>query len=369
VLATFKDSDIEKSVKLNYTDFGSFTTYIKNGYVEFLDFYGDLYDTETGEFFSGHHFTVVDRTWVVDNGPIGTWDGKPYIFHSGWRKQSGNLWAMGPLDNLVGMQYMLNHLENARADAFDKMIEGDLIIQGDVDVVTNEVTGSREFYISSERGSVSYLTPDTTILSADLKQREIEELMEMYAGAPREAMGIRTPGEKTKFEVSSLQTAAGRIFQHKTNHFEITMLEPMINAELELAKKNMVTDSVQLIDQETGVNLFEAITKEDLKANGKMIPVGARNYARQAQLSQELMQFMNALSMDEELKAHFPAKNIAKAWDDLLGFGNHELYEPFGRMSERLEAQKTEAAAQDAMAAEDASMSTMADQPLGVNQQ
>ena len=44
--------------------------------------------------------------------------------------------------------------------------------------------------------------------------------MEMLAGAHREAMGIRSAGEKTAFEVQSLMTAAGRNFQPKTAPFE-----------------------------------------------------------------------------------------------------------------------------------------------------
>src|SRR3546814_6463709 len=40
---------------------------------------------------------------------------------------------MGPLDDLVGMQYRIDHLENAKADAFDLMIQPPLKIVGDVE--------------------------------------------------------------------------------------------------------------------------------------------------------------------------------------------------------------------------------------------
>ena len=75
-----------------------------------------------------------------------------------------------------------------------------------------------------------------TIIAASNEIHTLEEKMELYSGAPREAMGIRTAGEKTAFEVQSLQNAAGRIFQEKITSFEIELLEPILNAMLESAR-------------------------------------------------------------------------------------------------------------------------------------
>ena len=40
---------------------------------------------------------------------------------AGWRPRPDNLYAMGPLDNLVGMQYRIDHLENLKSDVFDQI--------------------------------------------------------------------------------------------------------------------------------------------------------------------------------------------------------------------------------------------------------
>ena len=74
------------------------------------------------------------------------------------------------------------------------------------------------------------------------------------AGAPKQALGFRTPGERTAFEVQSLENAASRIFQHKIDKFEQFFLEPLINLMLESAKRNMETfDVVRVMDDDLGV--------------------------------------------------------------------------------------------------------------------
>ena len=347
-LNKLNDSTIDKHQQMQFDGFGSASLYYKSGYVELLEFYGDIYDTDKGEWLKNRVITIADRQWVIRNESLGTWRGRPNIFHVGWRVRPDNLWAMGPLDNLVGMQYLINHLENARADAFDQMTDPDRVISGDVMV---EYRGAAiDYHVNDPAigGDVKHLAPDTNVLNADFQIEKKEQQMEEYAGAPREAMGIRTPGEKTAFEVSSLQNAASRIFQSKITHFEETFLEPIINAEVEVARETLNgTDVVRVLDDDFGVAEFLRVTKQDLLANGTLVPVGARHFARQATLVQNLQQFMLALQADPMLAQHFPAENLARAWEDLLGFKRLELFEKFGRVDEELEFERLRRASQD----------------------
>ena len=353
VLKNSTDTAVDKHIQMQYDGFGSASQYYKSGYVEILEFYGDIYDTDAGEWLKNYVITIVDRQYVIRSQPVNTWRGRPNIFHVGWRLRHENLWAMGPLDNLIGMQYLINHLENSRADGFDQMLDPDRVIAGDVDV---EYRGAAvDYYVNDPQigGSVSHLTPDTTILNADFQIERKEAQMEEYAGAPREAMGIRTPGEKTAFEVSSLQNAASRIFQAKITYFEEQFLEPIVNAEVEVARRNINgTDIVRVIDDDFGVAEFLRITKQDLLANGTLVPIGARHFARQATLVQNLQQFQLALQADPLMMQHFPAENLARAWEDLLGFKRLELFEKFGRVEEELEMQRLMSAAQEQLAVE-----------------
>jgi hypothetical protein len=197
---------------------------------------------------------------------------------------------------------------------------------------------------------VKNLAPDPTVLNADNQIERIEAQMEMYAGAPREAMGIRSPGEKTKFEVQRLENAASRLFQAKIKDFEQEMVEPAINGELQCAVLNLHGEDVaKVIDDDLGVLEFMSITTTDLTVKGKLRARGASHYAKQAQLVQELQGFEGVLAQDPDLKVHFPAKPRAKAWNDAMGFDKLGLYKPFGQVAEAVELHQHQSAAQSMM--------------------
>ena len=325
--------------------FGSTGQYYVSGHTTLYEFYGDLYDQETDTLLKNYVITVADGVHVLRKEPMNTYSGRPNIFHAVWKQRPDNLWGYGPLENLVGLQYRINHLENAKSDAFDDMLDPDIVIQGDIEM---EKVGAATHYFVPEGGNVSYLAPDTTVLNADFQIQALEEAMELYAGAPREALGIRSPGEKTAFEVNMLQTAANRTFEYQTQIFS-AFLEKVVNSELELAVQNLHTsDVVAVIDDDLGIEEFIRITREDLVSNGKVIPVGAREYARKSRLSQQLMTFYQTGLTDPEVIQHFPAKKIAQMWSELLDF--EDIYEPYGRIPERLEAASMQSTAQDMLA-------------------
>ena len=346
-----KIEDSNKYANTILDGFGSIAQYLKSGYVEILDFYGDIFDLESNTLYKNYQITVVDRRWIIRKQPVETWKGFPNIFHAGWRKRTDNLWAMGPLENLIGMQYKINHLENAKADAFDEMLHADRVVVGNVEEVVEEEDGTKTYYITDGQGSVNLIHPDTTVLQADFQIERYEKRMEEYAGAPREAMGIRSPGEKTKFEVATLDNARGRLFQFKTGEFESQFVEDILNAEIELSRKHLaISDAaatVEVTDETTGAKVFKDITKADLTANGKIQAQGASHYARMAQLVQNLQNMMQMLAQDKELQLHFPSTKLAQAFEELLEFENQGLVQLYGRIAERLEAQRlTNAASQ-----------------------
>lgn len=338
-LASMSATDVDKSSQLQFDGFGSASTYYNSGHVEILEFYGDIYDKNTMKLLKNHVITVVDRKHVIRSQPLETWTGRPHIYHCGWRTRPDNLWAMGPVDNLIGLQYRMNHLENSRSDAFDAMLSPDLVFTGQVEDV-EKVNGAMH-YTMAEGGSVRNLAPDTTVLNADFQIQQIEAQMELYAGAPREAMGVRTPGEKTADEVQRLEAASGRVFQHKIRYFEREFLEKILEAEVEVARRNIDTiDVIEVLDDDLGVSEFVTIQKADITANGRLNAVGARHFARQNMLTKNLQQFSAQVNNDPLLQQHFPSERLAKAWEDLLGFKNLELFQAYGRVAENAELQR-----------------------------
>jgi hypothetical protein len=261
--------------------------------------------------------TVVDRAYVLDNKENPAWNGQSPIFHAGWRDRPDNLYAMGPLDNLVGMQYRLDHLENLKADVFDQIAYPMIKIKGDVEDFDFEP--GAKIYMGDE-GDVGYLVPDSTALQADMQIKLLEDKMEEMAGAPRQAMGIRTPGEKTAFEVQTLENSASRIFEHKAAHLERTFFEPVLNCMLENARRNLdLEEEISIQDKSTGATVFLSITKEDILGNGKIVPIGARHFAERARRLQNLNTMWQIKMGDPTVGAHLSGKRFAEILSQELG--------------------------------------------------
>lgn len=344
------DKETNKHLSLEYDGYGNVSQYLRSGYVEVLTMYGDIYDFDNDELRCDYKIVVVDRMWVAEQGPIMTPSGKPHIFHCGWRIRPDNLWAQGPLELLVGMQYRINHLENAKADAWDQQLDSDLVLVGNVEERND---GARTLYIIDDgQGSVNRLAPDIGILQGNNAEiASYMALMEEIAGAPKQAMGIRTPGEKTAFEVSTLDQGAARVFQNKTSYYERTFLERILNAELEVARDNIAAvDTIPVVGDDDGVMDFLEVTPADLRSVGKLVPQGARHFARQAQLMQNLSQIQQVLA-DPAVNVHVSGKKMAEVViNDVMNYSKFELFQPYVRIAEQMEAQQLQVAAEDELA-------------------
>lgn len=348
------DADtFDKHCQLQFDGFGTASQYFQSGFVEILEFYGDMYDLTNQKFYKNYVITVIDKKYVIRREPLQTWTGRPLIFHAGWRTRPDNLWAMGPLDNLVGMQYLINHLENARADAFDQMLAPTRVLVGDVERynVAPGVPGG-EYRIPSGEGSVSNLLPDTTVLTADIQIERKMFQMEEFAGSPKQEMGIRTPGEKTLGEVQHLHRAASKVFKNKIIQLE-SFVEDILNAELEVARSYPHMEDLISVVGEDGIQEFMEIKRDDLKSNGKLIPIGSRFFERQQQLVNNFQLLQQALMQDELALQHFSSIKLAKMYEELMDMDQAGIVQPFVRVGEQAQLMKFQLAAQTQMESED----------------
>lgn len=324
-LGTYTREDCQKAVGFSMDGFGNLYDYFMSPTVEILTFYGDYHDTQSGAFRRNMKITVVDRMFVVEEKENESWFAQAPIFHCGWRIRQDNLYAMGPLDNLVGMQYRIDHLENLKSDVFDLIAFPPMKVKGDVEEF---VWGPMEqIYINGD-GDVEMMAPNTQALQADMQIQILEAKMEEFAGAPREAMGIRTPGEKTAFEVQQLQNAAGRIFQEKIINFEIMLMEKVLNAMLEISRRNLdMADTIRVFDTDDKVATFMSISKDDITAKGKLRPIGARHFSEQAQVIQSLTGIANT-PIWQDVKPHVSTENLAKMLENNLNLGGWDIFKP-----------------------------------------
>jgi hypothetical protein len=325
--AAHSQGDFVKNSTYQFNGFSGFWEYFNSDYVEILDFYGDIYDKDNDVLYKNHLISVVDRSYIIRKEQSDNWLGVPPIRHAGWRIRQDNLYAMGPLDNLVGLQHRIDHLENAKADGFDLIVQPVLKVTG---FVEDFDYGPGERIHAGEEGDVEFMSPDVTFLQADTQIAMYEDKMEEMAGAPKQAMGFRTPGEKTAYEVQTLENSANRIFNNKTSYFEEIFLEPLINDMLEMTRRNLnEADSIRVLDDETQAVTFQKITKEDITARGKLRPIGARHFAQNANTLQNFTQFAaSALGQNPVITSHFSGKRLAQAIETLLGVEKYKVFQP-----------------------------------------
>lgn len=334
----------EKDDLYQIDGFTSFREYLQSDTVEVLTFYGDMYDTESGEFLKNHVLTCVDRHKLIGKKPNPSFFGTPPIYHSSWRKKQDNLWGMGPLHNLVGMQYRLDHMENMKADMMDLSTYPVQKIKGFVEDFTWQ-PGEKIF--TSEEGDVELVQPNIQVQQLVQDILYIMNLMEEMAGAPKEAMGFRTPGEKTKYEVQRLENAASRVFQNKIKQFEEQVVEPLLNAMLELARRNLTgTTVIKVFDDELKAASFKSLSVEDITGIGRIKPVAARHFAEQAELVQNLTSMAQS-PLWPVIQPHISGLKMSKLFERIFNIENEELVIPYVALSEQAEGQRMAQALQE----------------------
>lgn len=341
---SFEGEWIQRDNMYQVDGFSSFRDYLNSDVVEVLTFYGDMFDSETHEFWKNHVITIVDRHKLINKRPNASFFGYPPIFHAAWRVKPDNLWGMGPLDNLVGMQYRIDHVENMKADIYDLVTFPVQKVKGFVEDFTWQP--GEKIYVSEE-GDVEMLVPDVNALQANFEIQNLERLMEEMAGAPREAMGFRTPGEKTKYEVQRLENAAARIFQNKIKQFEEQMVEPLLNAMLEMARRNLTgVSTIKVFDDEFKVFSFQELTVEDITGIGRIKPVAARHFAEQAELIQNLTN-LSGSGLWPVVAPHYSGVTLAKITEKIFNLEDHQVVIPYVAIAEQAEAQKLANAMQE----------------------
>lgn len=350
-LTAYGNAEINKSAGFQMDGFGTISQYYGSDTVELLEFDGDLYDPKTNTLLTNHRIIVMDRRTVVYNEPNDSWLGRSNKEHVGWRDRPDNLMGMGPLDNLVGMQYRIDHLENLKADVFDQIAHPMYKIKGMVEEFEH---GPNERIYMDIDAEVEEMRPDATALNADFQIDKLMLNMEELAGAPRQAMGVRTPGEKTAFEVQSLDNAAGRIFQQKIQKFEEQFIEPLLAQMLETARRNFdTTAQVKVLDEDLGTVTFKSIDAAVLSQRGKLYPMGARHFAQQAQVLQNLNGFVaSAAYADPLVQAHVSPLRIAELYEEMLGLSKFELVKNNIRVAEQQQTQSLAASAQEGVVEE-----------------
>lgn len=342
VMTAITNGDMIQGDMVSIAGFGNWSTYYNSDIVELLTFYGTIYDTETKVLKKDRKLTIMDRSVVLQDEPLPDVNGYNTIFKTGYRDRKDVLWAMSPLENLLGMQARIDFLENKRSDCYDATVNPVKKIKGNVDMP--DALGPGDELRMDIDADVTYLTPDTSILTADTLIDRYEAKMEEFAGSPKEVLGFRTPGEKTMFEVNQLMTAATRIFQRQIRKFEMEIFEPLINCMLQMYLKKKAGQKIQLKywDSKKEYYRFKDVTVDDINALGSIRVTGSSISQEKSQMAQALQMLgQNPLFLDEAVRNNFSPSVLGQIFAYVSGLDKFSnLFEKDRRLYEVTAQQK-----------------------------
>ena len=341
IRAIFTNGDEIINDELAIAGFSSLSEYYMSDTVEVLTFIGTLYECDTDTLHKDKKITIVDRSILLKEEDMEGICNNNYIFKAGWRDRKNVLWSMSPIENLLGMQYRIDFLENKKADVYDYVANPVIVKRGEVSYP--EVISPGAEIDCDKDSDVHYLTPDTTILSSDNQVAIYENRIEMFAGAPREAAGFRTPGEKTAFEYAQLMNASSRIFNRKIQKFEHEIFEPLINAcfQLYLKRKAGQQVAIRTWNYEKDIPDVVTVNVNELSGQGALKAVGTTYYSDKAQVAQNLqMLSQNPLFTDEAVRANFSPTMLGRVFANVTGLDKfNDLFRKNSRLFETADQQ------------------------------
>ena len=305
--------------------YGDMMNYVNEGVVEVLRFYGDFYDEQSDELWDNYEITLIDRKIIGRKESLDNWQGSQALHITVYEFQKDTLAPIGPLHRLVGMQYKLDKRENFREDMHDKFLSPTLKKVGDVREKGTRGGPDHEFEVE-EGGDAVWMTPPAEVLNQDQSLLLIMQLMEELSGAPKESIGQRTAGEKTKFEVQLLDRGQNKTFRNKVKKFERELLSPTLNDYLEQGRHHLdSSDMVKSFNSTLGSEKFIEITADDLNLNGEMVAQGATLFAEKANTLQNLNAIINS-PLGQSLAPHTSRVNLMRAVEMLADLEQYDIY-------------------------------------------
>lgn len=282
--------DVLHEENMTMDGYGSYETYFKQDFVTVRVYRGDIYNPKTGKVQKHRIIWSVDDIHIILNMTNPSPTGYDGLHHVPWRLRPDNLWGMGALDNLAGMQYRVDKVENLKSDILDLCAFPITVHKGGQTIddlgAIYRPGNLIELDIDEE---ISFESPNPIILQyGDAHIAQYFKLMEDFAGAPPESRGIRSPGEKTKAEVQMLDSKGAKIFRDKSKVFE-TALEDALLEAFELTLLNFDgEDYVDIFDDIQGKDMLQALALEDIKAHGTFIAMGSKHWDRKNKRKVEL---------------------------------------------------------------------------------
>ena len=149
---------------------------------------------------------------------------------------------------------------------------------------------------------------------------------------------------------------------HKAQDMEVNLLEPLLKAEVELARDNLIGTVQVTSTTSTGTLDFINVTPEDLNIKGLLRPVGAKRFARKNQIISTLSQ-LSSTPIFQLASSHVSSKGAAKLLQELTEMEATELFKENAQVFESVEQQSLINSA-ERMVADEAAQPTLQEQMI-----
>jgi hypothetical protein len=325
---------------------GGWEHYFDQDMVEVLVYRGDAFNPNTGAIQKNRVKFVVDRLHTIRDEPSVSPPGFDGLYHSGARTRPDNLWAQGPLENLAGMQWRIDKVENAKADMIDLIINPPLVIRGEGIEEPMTGYGPGSVYYVPDDGDVRFLATDSnSLLSMNTEIAAYERRMEDYAGVPPESRGVRSPGEKTKFEVDTLQSTGAERFKDLALNFERGLELALQEAYYLMLLNWKGSEELELVNDITGEIEQVEVTQDDLIQSATIELKGAKHWDEKRRMLLELNTLANS-GLGQMIAPHTDTFKTASTVETLLELQDAGIIEEFagikGQVRGEFVAQETQ---------------------------
>ncbi len=301
--------DILHEQNIRMDGYNSNENYYKQELTTVRVYKGDIFNPKDGTVQKNRIVWTVDGIHTILNMANPISQGSDGVHHVGWRQRPDNLWGQGALDNLAGMQYRVNKVENSKADILDVCGRPITIYQGNVSLEdpANLYAAGNVIELDLE-AKISFESPNPIILQyGDQHIAQYFKLMEDFAGAAPEERGIRTPGEKTKAEYQGLAASRSNLFRDKSKLFETELEEALLDAFKLTLLKYDGTDYIDIFNDVEGENELQELALEDIKALGTFTAMGSKHWDRKNKRKVELDSLIATVFKDPKYSPHVSA--------------------------------------------------------------
>lgn len=297
--------------------------------VELVEYWGDIYDAETGELAENMVVTLLgDKLLSYEPSPF--WCGKPFIIGT-YSLTGHSPYGFGGVQPTLGLLHQLDTITNQRLDNLELAVNSMWTLRSDGVLQPDEVyTEPGRVFLVADHDDLRPLQPPAqtwtvTYQEAGLLEQSIDKTFGTgnYISSNQQRSGERV----TATEVAAVRDAGGNRLSIVHKHIEETALIPMLSKLFTMVQQYTVEDVVvRVASDEPDAFEYWALSPEDFNTPLKLRPVGSDNVIERKQYIQERLEFVNSVAAIPEVAQMLDMKRIVIDLLQHWGFDEPEAY-------------------------------------------